>query len=109
VSGSSNSAQGLVNQLLPQQAPQAAYLGPTSRSPIDPSYTMGDVYQVPKFNPPGTYTGVIPNQSQSYGPTTLQLPHDYYTVIGALKQSGQYTPQMDQWLQSAYLQAKGRT
>jgi hypothetical protein len=108
MSGSSNSVPGLVNQLLPQQAPQASYLGPTSRSPIDPSYTMGDVYQVPNFNPPGTYTGAIPTQSQSYGPTTLQLPHDYYNAVGLLKQSGQYTPQMDQWLQAMYLQRQGR-
>jgi hypothetical protein len=89
--------------------PPAGYLGPSGTSATDPSYEFGQVFQVPTQSPTNTYTGAIPTQSPAYGPTALQLPHDYYNAIGLLKQSGQYTPQMDQWLQAMYLQRQGRT
>jgi hypothetical protein len=87
----------------------ASYLGPSGISPDDPSYSFGSVYQLPRFNPPGTYTGAIPTPPTDTGSTTLQLPHDYYNAISLLKQNGQYTPQMDQWLQAMYMQRQGRT
>jgi hypothetical protein len=89
--------------------PPAGYLGPSGTSPIDPSYSFGAVTQLPTQSPPNTYTGAIPSQSQSYGPSTLQLPHDYYNAVSLLKQNGQYTPAMDQWLQAMYLQRQSRT
>jgi hypothetical protein len=89
--------------------PPPGYLGPSGTSPIDPSYNFGQVFQVPTQAPANTYTGAIPTQSQSYGPTALELPHDYYNAISLLKQSGQYTPHMDQWLQAMYRQRQSRT
>jgi hypothetical protein len=95
---------GTANQLMP-----AGYLGPSGTAPGDPSSSFGQVYQLPKYNPPATYTGAIPTPSADYGPTTMQLPHDYYNAVALLKQNNQYTPQIDQWLQSMYLQRQGRT
>lgn len=89
--------------------PASAYLGPSGTSPDDPSYSFGQVYQTPLFNPPATYTGAIPTPPADYGSTAAQLPHDYYNAVGYLKQTGQYTPEMDQWLQALYLQRQGRT
>jgi hypothetical protein len=94
---------GPVNQLMPP-----GYLGPSGTSPIDPSYNFGAVNQLPTQAPANTYAGAIPTQLPANGPTALQMPHDYYNAIGLLKSNGQYTPQMDQWLQAMYMQRQGR-
>lgn len=89
--------------------PSSAYLGPSGTAPDDPTYSFGQVYQVPKYNPPATYTGQLSTPPADYGSTIAELPHDYHNAIGYLRQTGQYTPEIDQWLQAIYLQRKGRT
>jgi len=95
---------GPVNQLLP-----SGYIGPSGTSPDDPSYSFGSVYQLPRFNPPATYTGAIPTPPANYGSTSAELPHDYYNALNYLRQSGQSTPQLEQWLQAIYLRRQSQT
>jgi len=84
------------------------YVGPSGTSPLDPSYSYGSVYELPNQNPLAV-PGAIPTPPADYGPTRSELPHDYYNAVDMLRQTGQYTPEMDQWLQAAYALNKRRT
>jgi hypothetical protein len=103
MSGTQDDQLGLLGNAL------ASYLGPTSTSPDDPSVRFGSAYEVPKYSPPGTYTGAVPTPPADTASTALALPHDYYSAVDMLKQSGGYTQQLDRALQALYLGRHSRT
>ena len=91
----------------PADDPRAAVLSPVGRSPIDTRWYGAQAYELPKQTPPETYTGAIPN-TQLDIEHRLSLPHEYYGQIQMLKNQGQYTPDIDRWLQTIYMRRRGQ-
>lgn len=40
---------------------------------------------IPNQAPPDTYTGTLPTNADVYGPTSLNMPHDYWTYKSLLR------------------------
>jgi hypothetical protein len=87
--------------------PRAAVLGWVGPNAINPQWRGAQSYELPKQAPPETYTGAIPN-TQLDIEHRLSLPHEYYGQIQMLKNQGQYTPEIDKWLQAIYMQRRGQ-
>ena len=90
---------GSLNRLAPQL--------PDDSDPTDANY--GARYVLPRFNPPGTYTGVIPTPPNNYAATSGEFPPAYYHMQQFMNQLGPNDPRLNQLLQLLYLRQQGRT